>query len=498
MLTASSERVASLPADVHYELNVTAEWQNPDGYWRPVLVANGQIPGPTLRVTNHGRIIIKVVNLSDQPLSIHWHGIDQSAGGQWYDGVAEGTQCPIFPGQEMIYNFTVNQAPGLNLYHGHYFANDADGLIGIFIIDPNEDPAEQDESDVLALDMSKDWDEEVLINVQDWFHMGGDEYMQAAMPAVNTDFQAANNGAPFHWPGFPDALLINGKGDFECPQINGIDDVETSYCWPVTQWADEANFVATGGITTFDFVAGKRYLLRIVNTGIFYWLTVQLEDHEFIIIAADGVPVEPIVVDKIEINIGERVDVIVEAKGTPGRNYTMLVQDQLPIPANQTAYVVYATEPAAEPTVGTDWQWSPLNGPKNYSGIDPFDPRWIHPIEPFPADMRSLEPDTTIYLENYELYQTMNNQEYLTWTVNKNEYKHDPSGLPLLALAKYGLMQGGTDQPDASKFLLKKGEVVDLVLVNHGETWVPQLGNIIAHPWHLHGMKFYILGYGPG
>eukprot|EP00951_Prasinocladus_malaysianus_P006429 scaffold45773_cov44-Prasinocladus_malaysianus.AAC.1 len=109
--------------------------------------------------------------------------------------------------------------------------------------------------------------------------------------------------------------------------------------------------------------------------------------------------------------------------------------------------------------------------------------------------MKDLEPDQTIYFENYQRY---NQQGYMSWPVNLHEFKHDPTGLPLLPLAKYGMMTGGTNNPGENKYLLKKGDVVDLVLVNHAETWLPELGTVDQHIWHLHGMKFWILGYGPG
>eukprot|EP00951_Prasinocladus_malaysianus_P035870 scaffold373164_cov41-Prasinocladus_malaysianus.AAC.1 len=183
--------------DVEYSLNITREWVHPDGYWRQALVINGELHGPTLRVTNHGRIIVTVTNLSPQPLSVHWHGIEQFGGGQWYDGVSEGTQCPIYAGETMVYNFTVDQEPGMMTYHGHCYANEADGLAGILVIDPNEDPDEQDEKDVLALSQTTDWDEEIIVNLHDWYHQTGATLAQAAIPIPGEEYQATNNGKPY-------------------------------------------------------------------------------------------------------------------------------------------------------------------------------------------------------------------------------------------------------------------------------------------------------------
>eukprot|EP00951_Prasinocladus_malaysianus_P041569 scaffold492222_cov25-Prasinocladus_malaysianus.AAC.1 len=62
------------PPHAEYNWTVTREYHNPDGYWRQVYKVNGEFPGPTIRVVNGGRLIVRVENLSDRPVALHWHG----------------------------------------------------------------------------------------------------------------------------------------------------------------------------------------------------------------------------------------------------------------------------------------------------------------------------------------------------------------------------------------------------------------------------------------
>ena len=79
-------------------LLVSWGWMNPDGYWRQVVVANGTIPGPTLRGVVGDELRVTVVNmLVGSTTTLHWHGLLLEHP-QW-DGAAMVTQYPIPPGQ---------------------------------------------------------------------------------------------------------------------------------------------------------------------------------------------------------------------------------------------------------------------------------------------------------------------------------------------------------------------------------------------------------------
>lgn len=86
------------------------------GNQEAVLVANGQIPGPTIVVYENQELIIKVKNeLSDLAFSVHWHGMYQK-GTPYMDGSLKVSHCPIFPQQEFSYRFIANPK-GTHFWH---------------------------------------------------------------------------------------------------------------------------------------------------------------------------------------------------------------------------------------------------------------------------------------------------------------------------------------------------------------------------------------------
>ncbi|KDN46942.1 hypothetical protein RSAG8_04019, partial [Rhizoctonia solani AG-8 WAC10335] len=60
----------------------------PDGFYRQMLVVNGQYPGPTIEANEGDTIIVHVKNrIPRVGTSLHWHGIFQN-GTAWMDGPA--------------------------------------------------------------------------------------------------------------------------------------------------------------------------------------------------------------------------------------------------------------------------------------------------------------------------------------------------------------------------------------------------------------------------
>ncbi|TVU00791.1 hypothetical protein EJB05_53782, partial [Eragrostis curvula] len=76
-----------------------------------VTVVNGQLPGPTIEVTEGDSVAVHVVNLSPYNITIHWHGVRQWRN-CWNDGVPMITQRPILPNQNFTYQFDVTGQEG--------------------------------------------------------------------------------------------------------------------------------------------------------------------------------------------------------------------------------------------------------------------------------------------------------------------------------------------------------------------------------------------------
>jgi FtsP/CotA-like multicopper oxidase with cupredoxin domain len=95
----------------------------------PALAYNGQVPGPTLRVTQGDRVRITFINKSNTATGMHFSGL--------HSGAADALIQPIAPGKSMVYEFDAEPF-GLCIYRGLAFplGNSASkGLYGMLIID---------------------------------------------------------------------------------------------------------------------------------------------------------------------------------------------------------------------------------------------------------------------------------------------------------------------------------------------------------------------------
>ncbi len=108
---------------------------------------NGRVPGPTLRAREGESLRIRLINGSEHPHTMHFHGIHRAAM-DGMPGIGErqgGGQ--IDPGESFVYEFDATPF-GLHLYHCHVAplaSHIARGLYGAFIIDPKQGRPEADE-----------------------------------------------------------------------------------------------------------------------------------------------------------------------------------------------------------------------------------------------------------------------------------------------------------------------------------------------------------------
>lgn len=113
----------------NYNWTILDRIANPDGVYRPMIMINGQFPGPLIECNEGDTLVIDVYNQGVNATSMHFHGIYQN-GTNWMDGTNGVTQCPIAPSQHFQYRFTVTGQSGTYFYHGHQAVQIADGLYG--------------------------------------------------------------------------------------------------------------------------------------------------------------------------------------------------------------------------------------------------------------------------------------------------------------------------------------------------------------------------------
>ncbi len=95
---------------------------------------NGQMPGPTIECVQGDRIRVILKNELPEPTSIHWHGLEVPNS---MDGAGGTTEPVTMPGQERVYEFTLNQV-GTYMYHTGFnmMKQDGLGLGGMVVIHP--------------------------------------------------------------------------------------------------------------------------------------------------------------------------------------------------------------------------------------------------------------------------------------------------------------------------------------------------------------------------
>lgn len=104
------------------------------GVFFPAWTYNGRVPGPTIRATEGDRLRISLVNASEHPHTMHFHGF-HAAGMDGVPGAGE-----VMPGETFVYEFDAEPF-GTHLYHCHSAPLKQHihrGLYGAFIIDPKK------------------------------------------------------------------------------------------------------------------------------------------------------------------------------------------------------------------------------------------------------------------------------------------------------------------------------------------------------------------------
>jgi iron transport multicopper oxidase len=259
-------------------LYIKNKYIQPDGFNRSTVLAGitpGTIefPGPLITGLKGNTFRLNVVNqLTDTTMltstSIHWHGIFQE-GSSWADGPVGVTQCPIAPSHSFQYQFTVPDQAGTFWYHSHHSTQYCDGLRGAMVVYDIHDPHRS------LYDFD---DPSTVITLADWYHT----------PAPSAGLVPT-----------ADSTLINGKGRY----AGG----------------------PTSPLTVITVLPNKRYRYRLVSISCDPNFTFSIDGHTMTIIEVDGVNHMPLVVDSIQIFVGQRYSFILNTNQPVG-NYWIRAQ----------------------------------------------------------------------------------------------------------------------------------------------------------------------------
>ncbi len=227
---------------------------------------NGLIPGPMIRVNVGDRLIVHFSNHLPKPTTVHWHGLRIPIA---MDGVPGYSQPPVEPGGTFTYDFVVPDA-GIFWYHPHVMSamQVGYGLYGAFLV---EDPAERETVGV------------------------GDELV-----IVLSD------------------IALDEHGAIEDPNSGGTTGMV---------FGREGNHVLVNGRKTPHLVArsGAPQRWRIVNAAKSRYYKLNLGvGYEFTKVGGDGGLTEyPVKQAALILGAGERADVIITPRGSPGDILTL-------------------------------------------------------------------------------------------------------------------------------------------------------------------------------
>jgi FtsP/CotA-like multicopper oxidase with cupredoxin domain len=234
---------------------------------------NGTSPGPVLRMKEGKPLTINVINETDTPELVHWHGFTIPGD---VDGVDEENTPVVPPNGSRRYTFTPGPS-GSRWYHSHAMAMSDlhkgayTGQFGFAYIEPSYNPGA--------------YDHELFLSLRDW-----EPFFTGQM--VDMD-ESDDPNAP--QPERPTTLNT---------APNGIEVNSTTY---------SINDRALGAGEPIRVKQGDRVLFHFLNASAIENRRLSLGGHKFQVIALDGNPVPtPGLVETLFLGAGERICALVE------------------------------------------------------------------------------------------------------------------------------------------------------------------------------------------
>ncbi|ETN46284.1 uncharacterized protein HMPREF1541_00468 [Cyphellophora europaea CBS 101466] len=419
-----------------YQFTVARETLAPDGFERPMIVVNGQYPGPTIEA-NWGDIIEVTVNNEihgpEEGTAIHLHGFLQHET-PWMDGAPGFSQCPIAPGKSFTYR-TKAELFGTSWWHAHFSAQYADGVFGAIVV---YGPWEKEHD----IDLGP-----VIIN----------EFHHTNYVSIVQNITAPHPRPPPPSP-ISDSNLINGKMQFDCARASRHRKCSTN-----------------AGVSQFRFQSGKKHRLRLINAGADSSQQFSIDGHTMTVIQNDYVAVQPYDTKIVTLGVGQRTDVIVTANGKPTSSYWMR--------SNITCFEAH--QPQALGMIyyeSVDTDLAPTSSPWPNSGPGCANDALEKTVPAYP--MAVPQPEKTIALD---MTTTPDARGIWRWYVNNSTFYGNHSS-PVLNLAASGAAASAY-QPTWNVYDMETAR--SYRFISYNRTPGP-------HPLHLHGHNMYVLAIGVG
>ena len=243
---------------------------------------NGQFPGPLLRFKEGKRVAVDLMNDTDTPEQLHWHGQLVAVD---VDGASEeGT--PYIPAHGRRRIEFVPRPAGYRFYHTHnragadLSAGQYSGQVGQVYIEPKHEPGNYDREVFL-----------VLKEFEPSFSRGGDMPQDVLTPATKVK-----------------SLEEKGETAMKASLAKGM-----PHGYEVGYSSFTINGRVLGHGQPIKVKQGERVLFHVVNGSATEVRSLALPGHRFHVVALDGNPVpNPATVPFLWLGTAERVSAIVE------------------------------------------------------------------------------------------------------------------------------------------------------------------------------------------
>jgi len=240
---------------------------------------------------------------------------------------------------------------------------------------------------------------------------------------------------------------------------------------------------------TFNFLPGKKYMLRIANVAAVATQSFEIQDHTMQVVGIDGVQVVPQSTSSITLSAGQRYTVIVQAKSNPTSSFKYAAK-------MSTDMFTRGIPSSLQLTV---------QGKVNY--VSKLRASILNLINNA-LDTSNLSPSTTlddlalVPLDGQKLLGPVS--QVIAMSFNQTNYpgigarysigaqpwvEQDVPTLFSALSTGAAAMNASTYGPGAVPYVIKSGQIVQISMKNNQP---------YPHPMHLHGHEFQIVARGSG
>ncbi|KAJ1034863.1 hypothetical protein NDA18_000471 [Ustilago nuda] len=475
------------PQDRIFNWTLTQVLANPAGATKQMRLVNGLYPGPLIEANIGDRIIVHVENKMPVPTTIHWHGQYQR-GSNEMDGSAGITECGIAPGTTFTYNWTVQQS-GSYWWHSHYGPTYADGLFGPLILhgddeefkmtNPNNAAASQ--AGVVptvtianGIAVRTDYDQDHIFVVNNAYQ--ADSFTVAAIAKSKAGPPGGEQGDE----PTPDYGMINGLGFSNC----GLAPNATSCISDPPQGKSAYNFTVP---------ANKRVRMRVINAGSLATFRFSVDGHNMTVIEADGIEVEPVIVQSLNVMVAQRYSVIIETDKPVGAYAVraevmddMFAYDNPFLVMEQYAIMRYESVAASV---------QPMTNPSNSTLLNVTETLSTSQLVPITRIDAPASNMTTKLVVNFGLDAYSDWHAFFNQTTFTSEMAAQASLMKSYTFETSQRSSSNTSVDayynDPDEMIVTNTDVVvmDVIINNLDEG---------SHPFHLHGYSPFLIGEGAG